>query len=71
MKLKVKERFYDKKEGFYVEVKEKGKPNVIERDDERAQVLIEAGVAEPVAEEKPEKEKKAPKKEADEKPVEK
>ena len=63
MKLTVKERFYDKVEGIYVEQKE-----AIERDDERAQELIAAGVAVPFEEKKPEK--KAPKKKAEEKPAE-
>ena len=56
MKLTVKERFYDKKESIYVE-----KDTVIEREDERAQELIDAGVAVLFKEEK-----KKPKKKADE-----
>ena len=40
MKLKVKERFYDKRENNYVE-----KDEVIEREETRAQELIDAGVA--------------------------
>ena len=65
MQLKVKERFYDKVEGIY---EEKGAE--IARDGKRAQELIAAGVAEPIVEKKPEKEKKAPKKKAEEKPAE-
>ena len=49
MKLTVKERFYDKVEGIYVE-----KNTEIERDDKRAQELIAAGVAAEAEEKKPE-----------------
>lgn len=40
MKLKVTQRYYDKKEEIYVE-----KDSVIEREEERAKQLIMAGVA--------------------------
>lgn len=62
MKLTVKERFYDKKESIYVE-----KDTVIEREDERAQELIEAGVAVSFEEEKLEEEKSEDEKTEDEK----
>ena len=65
MKLTVKERFYDKKESIYVE-----KETVIEREDERAQELIKAGVAVPFEEDedkKSEDEKTEGKKPEDEK----
>ena len=67
MKLKVTERFYDKKECTYVE-----KEAVIEREDDRAQELIKAGVAESFEEneedKKPEDEKPEDEKTEDEKP---
>lgn len=63
MDLKVTARFYDKKEAEYVE-----KDTVIEREDERAQELIKAGVVVPFEEKKPEK-KKAKKKADNEAPV--
>ena len=50
MKLTVKERFFDKRESIYVE-----KDVVIEREDERANELIEAGVAVPFEEDEEEK----------------
>lgn len=40
MQLKVKQRYYDKKEEVYIE-----KDSVIERDESRAKQLIAAGVA--------------------------
>lgn len=66
MKLTVKERFYDKRENDYVE-----KDAVIEREDERAEELIKAGVAVPFEEDeedkKPEDEKSEDEKHEDEK----
>jgi hypothetical protein len=62
MKLTVKERFYDKKEFVYVEKKE-----VIERDNDRAQELIAAGVAVQFEEKKPKAKKE---KAEEEKPAE-
>ena len=50
MELKVTERFYDKRENDYVE-----KDTVIEREDERAKELIEAGVAVPFEEDEEDK----------------
>lgn len=61
MKVKVIHRFYDKVECAYVEKEVDGKPNIIERTDERAKELIAAGVCEEIAE-APKKPAKKPKK---------
>lgn len=50
MKVKVIHRFYDKVECIYVEKEVDGKPNIIERENERAKELIANGVAEEVIE---------------------
>lgn len=50
MKVKVIHRFFDKVECIYVEKEVEGKPNIIERDDERARELIAVGVCEEIAE---------------------
>lgn len=57
MKLEVKEKFYDKVEGVYIEKEKDGKPNIIEREEERAKVMIAAGVAVEVNEEPKEEQK--------------